>query len=79
VEGLKIISRWASSCWAYKPIPHNRPRLTENDFLMAREHDDGHIYFVGGLVAFPGNLLAHILLKDIHLTFPQGFTFYRKR
>ncbi|KAG8710678.1 hypothetical protein FRC08_016844, partial [Ceratobasidium sp. 394] len=28
-------------------------RLTENDFLMAREREDGHIYFVGGLVAFP--------------------------
>lgn len=28
--------------------------LTENDFLMAREREDGHIYFVGGLVAFPG-------------------------
>lgn len=29
-------------------------RLTECDFLMGRERDDGHVYFVGGLVAFPG-------------------------
>jgi hypothetical protein len=29
-------------------------RLVQDDFLMARERDDGHFYFVGGLVAFPG-------------------------
>ncbi|KAH9480030.1 hypothetical protein JR316_0006627 [Psilocybe cubensis] len=29
-------------------------RLVQDDFLMAREREDGHIYFVGGLVAFPG-------------------------
>ena len=29
-------------------------RLTECDFLMGREREDGHVYFVGGLVAFPG-------------------------
>ncbi|CEL55399.1 hypothetical protein RSOLAG1IB_01409 [Rhizoctonia solani AG-1 IB] len=50
-------------------------RLTENDFLMAREHDDGHIYFVGGLVAFPGfYLLSEKIGKsmyDVHLNVPQ--------
>lgn len=39
-------------------------RLVQDDFLMARERDDGHVYFVGGLVAFPGpwfltNLTTH--------------------
>lgn len=29
-------------------------RLVQDDFLMARERSDGHVYFVGGLVAFPG-------------------------
>ena len=29
-------------------------RLVEDDFLMAREREDGHVYFVGGLVVFPG-------------------------
>ncbi|KAF8511540.1 hypothetical protein JB92DRAFT_2831142 [Gautieria morchelliformis] len=29
-------------------------KLVQDDFLMARERDDGHVYFVGGLVAFPG-------------------------
>ncbi|CAE6435103.1 hypothetical protein ACGC1H_002847 [Rhizoctonia solani] len=50
-------------------------RLTENDFLMARERDDGHIYFVGGLVAFPGfYLLSEKIGKsmhDVHLPVPQ--------
>jgi hypothetical protein len=35
-------------------ILDTRRSLTENDFLMGREREDGHIYFVGGLVAFPG-------------------------
>ncbi|CAE6410496.1 unnamed protein product [Rhizoctonia solani] len=50
-------------------------RLTENDFLMARERDDGHIYFVGGLVAFPGfYLLSEKIGKsmyDVHVPVPQ--------
>ena len=29
-------------------------RLVQDDFLMGREREDGHVYFVGGLVAFPG-------------------------
>jgi len=29
-------------------------RLVQDDFLMGRERADGHVYFVGGLVAFPG-------------------------
>ncbi|CAE6425310.1 unnamed protein product [Rhizoctonia solani] len=50
-------------------------RLTENDFLMARERDDGHVYFVGGLVAFPGfYLLSEKINKsmhDVHIPVPQ--------
>lgn len=50
-------------------------RLTENDFLMAREREDGHIYFVGGLVAFPGfYLLSEKIGKsmhDVHIPVPQ--------
>ncbi|CAE7131566.1 unnamed protein product, partial [Rhizoctonia solani] len=50
-------------------------RLTENDFLMARERDDGHIYFVGGLVAFPGfYLLSEKIGKsmyEVHTPVPQ--------
>ncbi|KAF8746424.1 hypothetical protein RHS02_00897, partial [Rhizoctonia solani] len=42
-------------------------RLTENDFSMAREREDGHIYFVGGLVAFPGSyLLSEKIGKSMH-------------
>ncbi|KAG8748258.1 hypothetical protein FRC10_007648 [Ceratobasidium sp. 414] len=50
-------------------------RLTENDFLMAREREDGHIYFVGGLVAFPGfYLLSEKIGKsmyEVHMPVPQ--------
>ncbi|KAG8697538.1 hypothetical protein FRC09_007786 [Ceratobasidium sp. 395] len=50
-------------------------RLTENDFLMAREREDGHVYFVGGLVAFPGfYLLSEKIGKsmyDVHMPVPQ--------
>ncbi|QRV75034.1 actin-related protein 10 [Ceratobasidium sp. AG-Ba] len=50
-------------------------RLTENDFLMARGREDGHIYFVGGLVAFPGfYLLSEKIGKsmyDVHQPVPQ--------
>jgi len=28
--------------------------LTQCDFLMAREREDGHVHFTGGIVAFPG-------------------------
>jgi hypothetical protein len=31
-------------------------RLVQDDFLMGREREDGHIYFVGGVVAHPGKL-----------------------
>lgn len=29
-------------------------RLVQDDFLMGKEREDGHVYFSGGLVAFPG-------------------------
>ena len=29
-------------------------RLVQDDFLMGRERSDGKVYFVGGLIAFPG-------------------------
>jgi hypothetical protein len=29
-------------------------RLVQDDFLIAKPRDDGHVYFVAGLVAFPG-------------------------
>ena len=29
-------------------------KLVEDDFLMGREREDGHVYFTGGLVVFPG-------------------------
>lgn len=38
-------------------------RLVEDDFLMGREREDGHIYFTGGLVAFPG---FYLLSKKIN-------------
>lgn len=34
-------------------------RLVQDDFLMGREGPDGHIYFSGGLVAFPGMRSDH--------------------
>ncbi|TDL24583.1 hypothetical protein BD410DRAFT_745243 [Rickenella mellea] len=41
-------------------------RLVEDDFLMARERDDGQVYFTGGLVAFPGfYLLSDKLNKSV--------------
>jgi hypothetical protein len=54
VEGLMIISRSVVLSDVVGLNSDPTFRLTENDFLMARERDDGHIYFVGGLVAFPG-------------------------
>ncbi|KAF8514639.1 hypothetical protein BU17DRAFT_52414 [Hysterangium stoloniferum] len=49
-------------------------RLVQDDFLMARERDDGHVYFVGGLVAFPGfYLLSEKInksLKEVHEPVP---------
>lgn len=49
-------------------------RLVEDDFLMARERDDGHVYFTGGLVAFPGfYLLSEKInksLRDVHEPVP---------
>lgn len=29
-------------------------RLVQDDFLMGRAREDGHVYFVGGIIAFPG-------------------------
>ncbi|KAI0753138.1 hypothetical protein C8Q80DRAFT_1097643 [Daedaleopsis nitida] len=38
-------------------------RLVQDDFLMGREREDGEIYLVGGLVAFPG---AYLLSETIN-------------
>ncbi|KAG8700234.1 hypothetical protein FRC08_004825 [Ceratobasidium sp. 394] len=50
-------------------------RLTEHDFVMAREREDGHIYYVGGLVAFPGSyLLSEKIGKsmcEVHMPVPR--------
>lgn len=49
-------------------------RLVEDDFLMAREREDGHVYFTGGLVAFPGFYLLsdkiNKSLKEAHEPVP---------
>lgn len=44
-------------------ITHLMNRLVEDDFLMGREREDGHVYFTGGLVAFPG---FYLLSKKIN-------------
>ncbi|OBZ69863.1 hypothetical protein A0H81_10273 [Grifola frondosa] len=42
-------------------------RLVQDDFLMARERADGHIYLVGGLVGFPGfYLLSETIGRAVH-------------
>jgi len=50
-------------------------RLTECDFLMGLERPDGHVYFTGGLVAFPGfYLLSEKIdkpLSVVHAPVPQ--------
>lgn len=50
-------------------------RLTECDFLMAREREDGHVYFTGGLVALPGSyLLSEKIgqrMSEVHGPVPQ--------
>ncbi|OCH90583.1 hypothetical protein OBBRIDRAFT_793135 [Obba rivulosa] len=50
-------------------------RLVQDDFLMGRERDDGKIYLVGGLVAFPGfYLLSEKLgqpLSELHAPVPH--------
>lgn len=40
-------------------------RLVQDDFLMGREGPDGHIYFSGGLVAFPGMCSGHPITQRI--------------
>ncbi|GJJ08598.1 hypothetical protein Clacol_002817 [Clathrus columnatus] len=49
-------------------------KLVQDDFLMARERSDGHVYFVGGLVAFPGfYLLSEKIgksIKEVHQPVP---------
>ena len=44
-------------------------KLVEDDFLMGREREDGHVYFTGGLVVFPGESFARLAstLKNIFL------------
>ncbi|KAK9894462.1 hypothetical protein P389DRAFT_186346 [Cystobasidium minutum MCA 4210] len=44
-------------------------RLVQDDFLMGREREDGHVYFVGGLVAFPG---FYLLSEKIGMTLEQA-------
>ncbi|PIL33533.1 hypothetical protein GSI_04156 [Ganoderma sinense ZZ0214-1] len=41
-------------------------RLVQDDFLMGREREDGQIYLVGGLIAFPGfYLLSETIDKPL--------------
>ncbi|KAI0741071.1 hypothetical protein C8Q76DRAFT_765525 [Earliella scabrosa] len=43
-------------------------RLVQDDFLMGREREDGHIYLVGGLIGFPGfYLLSETIGKPIEV------------
>ncbi|GAA6036704.1 hypothetical protein JCM8097_003438 [Rhodosporidiobolus ruineniae] len=50
-------------------------KLVQNDFLMAAEREDGHFYFVGGVVAIPGFYsLAQKIDKsmfNVHVPVPQ--------
>ncbi|KZT37993.1 hypothetical protein SISSUDRAFT_1047708 [Sistotremastrum suecicum HHB10207 ss-3] len=50
-------------------------RLVQDDFLMAKEREDGHVYFTGGLVGFPGFYLLsekiNLSLHDTHAPVPQ--------
>ncbi|KIY73213.1 hypothetical protein CYLTODRAFT_417183 [Cylindrobasidium torrendii FP15055 ss-10] len=50
-------------------------RLVQDDFLMGKERDDGHVYFSGGLVAFPGfYTLAQYIgqpLEQVHKKIPH--------
>ena len=39
--------------------------LVQDDFLMGREREDGKIYLVGGLIAFPGT--SRILLEKLRI------------
>ncbi|CCM03919.1 uncharacterized protein FIBRA_06070 [Fibroporia radiculosa] len=42
-------------------------RLVQDDFLMARERDDGKSYLVGGLIVFPGSyLLSEKINQPLH-------------
>ncbi|KAI5480400.1 hypothetical protein MNV49_000975 [Pseudohyphozyma bogoriensis] len=50
-------------------------RLVQDDFLMAREREDGHVYFVGGVVAHPGfydfSQKIGKSMYDVHTVVPQ--------
>ncbi|GAA5827482.1 hypothetical protein JCM11251_003831 [Rhodosporidiobolus azoricus] len=50
-------------------------RLVVDDYLMARVRDDGHVYFVGGVVAIPGfyDFSAKVgkSMYDVHVPVPQ--------
>ncbi|KAI0767107.1 hypothetical protein C8Q74DRAFT_1203421 [Fomes fomentarius] len=54
---------------------HTVSRLVQDDFLMGREREDGQIYLVGGLIAFPGHyLLSETIdkpVKAIHMPVPD--------
>ncbi|KAI0941617.1 hypothetical protein AcW1_003465 [Taiwanofungus camphoratus] len=46
---------------------HVVSRLVQDDFLMAREREDGKVYFTGGLVVFPGSyLLSEKINQPMH-------------
>ncbi|KAH9942146.1 uncharacterized protein BXZ73DRAFT_41217 [Epithele typhae] len=49
--------------------------LVQDDFLMSREREDGQIYLVGGLIAFPGSyLLSETIgkpLRELHAPVPH--------
>ncbi|GAA5905788.1 hypothetical protein JCM8208_000899 [Rhodotorula glutinis] len=50
-------------------------RLVQDDFLMGREREDGHVYFVGGIVAVPGfySFKAKVgkSMREVHAPVPQ--------
>ena len=51
------------SCRVRSKFENIMASLVQDDFLMAREREDGKIYLVGGLIAFPGPL--RVLLTNI--------------
>ena len=55
VDALRVVSRCAISlCYRWTRLTGRPHSLVQDDFLMAREREDGQIYLVGGLIAFPG-------------------------
>ncbi|POY75267.1 hypothetical protein BMF94_1637 [Rhodotorula taiwanensis] len=54
---------------------HVVAKLVQDDFLMGREREDGHVYFVGGLVAIPGfydfRAKLGMSMASVHAPVPQ--------